>query len=95
MNESVADLEIVHKRIADPSWASIFQTMSPTDYGNMIKLVDLDFDQPKVAAVVVEQIPNVTCQSVVAAVRAACKWHRTTMLRSLIPLCTHLVANKR
>jgi hypothetical protein len=95
MNESVADLEIVRKRIADPSWASIFQTMSPTDYGKMIKLVDLDFDQPKVAAVVAEQIPNVTCQYVVAAVRAASEWNRTTMVEKLVPLCTDVVARKQ
>jgi hypothetical protein len=95
MRDSVADLENVRRRIADPSWASIFRTMSPTNFGEMIKLVDLDFDQPKVATVVAAQIPNFTCQYVVAAVRAASEWNRPTMVEKLVPLCNDLVANQQ
>jgi hypothetical protein len=94
MTDSVADLEIVRRRIADPSWVPIFRTMSSSNFGKMIKLVDLDFDQPKVAVVVAEQIANFTCQCVVAAVRAASEWNRSTMVDKLVPLCTDLVANK-
>jgi hypothetical protein len=61
----------------------------------MIKLVDLDFDQPKVATVVAAQIPNFTCQYVVAAVRAASEWNRPTMVEKLVPLCNDLVANQQ
>jgi hypothetical protein len=95
MTDSVADLEIVCRRIADSSWAPIFRTMSSTNFGKMIKLVDLDFDQPNVAVVVAEQIPNVTCQYVVAAVRAASKWNRPTMVEKLVPFCTDLVTNQQ
>jgi hypothetical protein len=94
MKNSVADLEIVRGHIADPSWTSTFQTMSPTDFGKVIKHVDLDFDQPKVASVLAEKIPNISCQYVVAAVRAASEWNRSTMVERLVPLSTDLVANK-
>jgi hypothetical protein len=95
MNDSVADLEFVRRRIDDASWASVFQNMSPTDYGKMIKLVDLDFDQATVAALVAEHIPNVTSEYVAAAARAASEWNRTTVVEKLIPLCTDLALNKQ
>jgi hypothetical protein len=95
MTESVADLDIVQRHTSDPSWASIFQTMRPADFGQMIKLVNLDFDQPRVALVVAEHIPNVTCKYVAAAVRAASEWNRPTMVEKLLPLCTDVAANKQ
>jgi hypothetical protein len=94
MKNSVADLEIVRGHVADPAWASIFQTMSPTDFGRVIQHVDLAFDQPKIASVLAAKIPNVTCQYVVAAVRAASDWNRSTMVERLVPLVTDLVANQ-
>lgn len=95
MNESVADLDIIRRSLADTSWVEVLQSMSVADYGKMIKLVDLDFDQPKVALLVALQIPNFTCQYTVAAIRAASEWNRSTMVEKLIPLNKDLTRNKQ
>ena len=94
MNDSVADLDIVRRRIADPAWKSVMQGITPSNYGKMIKLVDLDFDQPKVALAVALQIPNFTCEYTVAAVKGASEWNRSTIVEKLIPLNKDLAANK-
>lgn len=94
MRDSVADLDIVRKRIADPAWKRVFVEMSATDFGQIVKLVDLDHEQAKVAAVVAAEIPNFTCSYVVGAVHGANEWNKSSVCEKLVPFCTDLALHK-
>jgi hypothetical protein len=94
MEDSIQDLNIVQCFLRDPAWDSIFETLTPTNYGNMISHVDTDYNQPKVADAVAEKISNFSCDHVVRAIKACDEWNVAATVEKLIPFCKDLAENQ-
>jgi hypothetical protein len=94
MEDSIQDLSIVQCFLRDPAWDSIFKTLTPTNYGNMISHVDTDFNQPKVAYAVAEKISNFSCAHVVRASKACDEWNVAATVEKLILFCKDLAENQ-
>lgn len=95
LDNSVVDFDLVRQRTTDSEWKSVFEGMTPAHYGKIVKQVDLDFDQPKVA----EEMARVmgdkfTCAHVIAAVRGATEWNRSTIVEKTLQFCVDLKQNK-
>lgn len=93
---SVDDFDIVCSKLEDPEWRPIFFRMSPDEFGSMLAHVNMDHDQPKVAAIVAAQISmesSFTCQHVIHALRNA-DWTRASIMQRLLPFCCDLLESK-
>jgi hypothetical protein len=67
----------------------------PDGYGNILAHVNLDIDQPRVAAVLANHLgPRFTCQFVKAAAQNAAEWNRATTVQRLIPYCVDITTNQ-
>jgi hypothetical protein len=96
LNESVKDYDFISNRIHEGGeWKAIIASLSPTNYGKLIKEVDLDFDQPKVAEIVAQEIgDNFTCHHVAVAIGKCSDWNKATVVKKLLPLTKDLAQNK-
>jgi hypothetical protein len=93
MVSSVNDYDIISARLRDPDWLPVFQAMSPQDLGTIISYVNVDFDQPKVATLLAQNINGgryFTCHYAAEAVKNTSEWNRSTMAAQLIPLCVDI-----
>lgn len=91
---SVDDFNIICRKVDDPEWRPVFYQLTPKEFGLMIAYVNLDHDQPKVAAVVAGQIrleAIFCCQHVILALRNAADWTRTSLVQQLLPFCGDLL----
>jgi hypothetical protein len=94
---SVDDFDIVCCKLGDPTWRSIFFQISPDEFGSMLAHVNLDHDQPKVAAMVAGQVfieLDFTCQHIIHALRNAADWTRASIVQRLLPFCSDLIESK-
>lgn len=94
---SVDDFDIVCNKLEDPEWRPILFRISPDEFGSMLAHVNMDHDQPKVAAVVAAQLSmesNFTCQHVIHALRNAADWTRVSIMQRLLPFCSDLLESK-
>jgi hypothetical protein len=90
---SVNDYDIISARLRDPEWVPVFQAMSPQDLGMIIAHVNVDFDQPKVATLLAQNINGgryFTCHYAAEAVKNTAEWNRSTMATRLIPMCVDI-----
>lgn len=94
MKESIQDVPLVQQKLDSAEWNQVFSSLSATDYGRIIKHVDLDFDQSKVAVAVAQSVPYFTCNYVVGAIANCSEWSRATMVEKLLPYTKDLAANK-
>jgi hypothetical protein len=91
---SVDDFNIICRKLDDPEWRPVFYQLTPKEFGLMIAHVNLDHDQPKVAAVVAGKIQleaMFCCQHVILALRNAADWTRTSLVLQLLPFCGDLL----
>jgi hypothetical protein len=93
MKYSVGDLEIVKRYIDDPDWKYLFKSITPSQYAEILKKVDSDFDQPAVAVLIAEHTSNFTCQHVVSAIHITSDWNRATFVEKLFKLCKDSTTN--
>lgn len=94
---SVDDFDIVCSKLEDPEWRPIFFRMSPDEFGSMLAHVNMDHDQPKVAAIVAGQISmesDFLLQHVIHALRNAADWTRASIVQRLLPFCSDLLESK-
>jgi hypothetical protein len=94
LDESISDYDLVKERVNDRDWQSVFDSMTPDEYGKIIKNVDLDFDQPKVAECMAGAIGKFTCDYVVAGIRNSSEWNRSTVCERVLPFVVDLAQNK-
>jgi len=94
MKESIQDYILVQDKLGMEEWNSFFRSLSPEDYGKIIKQVDLDFDQPKVASAIANEHPNFTCDHVVAAIANCSDWNTASLVERLLPYTKDLATNK-
>ena len=52
--------------------------------------VNSDFDQPRVAVAVAQQVGRFLCEHCIQALRNTASWNRPAMVKSLLPYCTDL-----
>ncbi|CAB9497567.1 Arrestin domain containing [Seminavis robusta] len=93
---SVEDYDIIKAKLLDPAWRVLFSTISASEFGSIIAHVNVDFDQPRVAAIlspVVNGGQNLTCEYCAAAVKGTTEWNRPTMVERLAPSCVDLQQN--
>ncbi|KAL7576621.1 hypothetical protein ACA910_005559 [Epithemia clementina (nom. ined.)] len=100
MAHSLADWDIVQSKARDSAWDSIFASLEPAQLGQILKQVELDFDQPKIAECVARQKAELsggqfTCAFVVAAVQSTKEWNRATVVEKLLPFCSDLAQNQQ
>ena len=101
MSESVADWDIIQRKLQDPDWDTIFATLTPNHYALILQQVALDFDQPKIAVCLAQTLQQqgtdssgFTCAHVVAALNVASEWNRATVVEKNISYCSDLVTNQ-
>jgi hypothetical protein len=94
LKDSVKDLDFVQTRINDKAWMTVFASLTPEDYGQVVRHVDLDFDQPKVAEVVASVISNFSCKHVVAAINNCPEWNKASVIQKLLPYTKDLKENQ-
>jgi hypothetical protein len=93
---SVNDFDIISARLRDPDWLPVFQAMSPQDLGSIIACVNVDFDQPKIATLLAQNINggrHFTCHYAAEAVKNTSEWNRSTMATQLIPMCVDILTH--
>jgi hypothetical protein len=71
----------------------VFRVLTPTGYAAVITAVAIEFDYPKVAALVAPEVGEYTHECVVAALRAVSERLRTPLLSNVLPLCRDLSEN--
>lgn len=94
---SVEDFEIIREKLSNQRWKSLFSLISPSDFGSIIAHVNVDFDQPRVAALLAPHLNggdnNLSCAYAAAAVRSTSAWNRASMAEKLVPSCLDLREN--
>jgi len=90
MKEHISDYDLIDSHLQDPEWLPIFEELTPQKFSTVIKTVNLEFDQCKVAALIAPVIYNFTVEYLVAAMRGASDWNRLGMVDRLIFYCTDL-----
>lgn len=94
MKESVQDFSLIKKFLELDEWRSVLSAISSEQYGQIVKQVDLDFDQPKVAEEIAKVVSNFTCDHVAAAVTNCSEWNKATIVEKLLPHVNDLAQNK-
>ena len=94
---SVEDYDIISTKLQDPGWAALFSRISAPDFGSIISHVNVDHDQPRVAALLAPAVNggNFTSEYCAAAVKSTALWNRLTLLERLVPYCVDLRENNR
>lgn len=69
MKASLTDLQLVEGKLKDPAWDGVFQVLKPDDITKVVKQVDMDFDQPRIAKLIAEKMDKFTCAHALAAVK--------------------------
>lgn len=95
MEHCISGEDILMKRIVDPSWHHMFESLRPDDYNKILRGVKSDFDQVKVAVLVARNVAVFTCDHIVQALRAVTDWNRTGITEHLIPLCADFRNNHK
>ena len=91
---SIEDYDIIRCKLQDSGWLTLFENLRPAEFGNIIAHVNIEFDQPRVAALLALVVhPNFTCQHCAAAVKSTAEWNRPSMVERLTPFCTDLAHN--
>jgi len=93
MKGTVSHLDLVERRLKSPDWTSVWQQMNPTEYGKMVGLVQIGFDQPRVAELIAKEVLNFRCEYASAALRASMDFSRSKMVETLVPYCTDIKEN--
>lgn len=91
---SMDDYDILQAKLLDPEWRAILTSISCSEFGSIIAHVNLDFDQPRVAALVATQLVannTFTCQYCKAALENTADWNRVSMTHRLLPFCCDFV----
>jgi Arrestin (or S-antigen), C-terminal domain/Arrestin (or S-antigen), N-terminal domain len=94
MEVSIMDMDIVQDKVNDKAWTSVFQMLSPTDFGKIVQKVNSEFDQPKVAVTVAIVMPQFTCAHLLAALTTTAQWNRSALTEQLLPFCRDLIQNQ-
>ena len=96
MTASVNDIDIISNKLQDAAWRTFISSMSPADFGAVIAHVNMDFDQPRLAALLAPHVNGgdcLTCVYCLSAIQSAAQWNRTAMVQKLLPLCVDIRAN--
>lgn len=95
MAASVNDYDMLTRRLQQPQWRCIFESLSPEQFGRIIKSVTLDFDQPRVARLLVPVLNggnNFTCPYFISALKNTEMWNRIAMVQVLLAQCRDLAS---
>jgi len=88
----VEDLDIIRTKLQDPSWKYVLERLTAEELGTIVALVNLDFDQPRVASTLAAVIgERFTCAHCAAAIENTSDWNRMAMVERLVPYCVDLV----
>ena len=90
MKEYINDYDLVRSHVQNPEWRHVFRGLTPQEYGKVIKSVELEFDQSKVAALMAPIIHKFTVDYLVVALKGSSDWNRMGMIDRLISHCTDL-----
>jgi len=94
LGSSIDDLKIIQDHTGDSSWKDVFDSLSPVDFGGIVARVDLDHNQPTIAALVADTMENFTSDYCIEAMRNCTEWNRTNMVSKLLPYISDLSENK-
>ena len=90
MVSSINDFQILENKLRHPEWVRLFQNITPEDYGTIILHVNVETDQPRVAALLAPTLNGghgLNCRYAAQAIRNAANWTRCAMVTRLLPLC--------
>lgn len=88
--DSVAGAEVVGRRKNEINWKPFLETMSPADYGAMVRQIRSPVDQPDFAVLVAGEIQEFSCRHAAAAIKNAHYSNRCVMVDKLSDLCVDL-----
>jgi len=96
MRSSINDFDLISEKLLADEWVCLFQSLTPDEFGNIISRVHDEFDQPRVAMLIVPHLkPGLTSRHIVAALRKTSDQHRAVMAQRLLPLCVDANANRK
>jgi len=90
MSVSVNDFDILSSKLQSADWRPVLSGLTPQEFGSIIAHVNMDFDQPRVAAMLAPHVNGgncFTCVYCLSALQNAAQWNRTAMVQKLLPLC--------
>lgn len=87
MENCITGVEILEKRVVEPSWQPLFTALRPDEYYKILRGLASDFDQVKVAVMLARIVSVFSCDHVVLALRAVTEWNRPSIIEQLIPFC--------
>jgi len=90
MVSSINDFDIIRSKIRQDPWIRMFQSISAEEYGSIILHVNVETDQPRVAALMASTLNGgngLTCSYAASAVQNSADWTRCAMVERLAPLC--------
>jgi hypothetical protein len=96
MTSSINDVDMIEQKLRDPEWVRLLESLSAEEFGSVVAHVNIDFDQTRVAAMLVPYVNggnNFTCRYAAAAVKYASEWNRSNMAQRLVPLCVDIASN--
>lgn len=91
----IEGVEILEKRVVDPSWEPLFTALPHYEYYSILRGVASGFDQVKVAVLLARSVAVFSCDHVVCALQAVAWWNRRSIIEHLIPLCNDFPNNHR
>lgn len=89
MASSVNDYDIIARHLREPSWKQFLQNLSPDDFGTIISYVNVDFEQPRVAVLLANDM-RLSGAHLISALRNTSHWNRAHMVQRLLPFCVDL-----
>ena len=95
MDQNIDDLSMFRYKLTAPEqrerWLPLLSSLPPAEFGDVVGRVSLEFDQPKVAALLAGDLaPPPTSEHIIAAVRKGAWCYRAAIVTAMAPLCTSL-----
>ena len=93
MDKTNNHIALIQQVMVNPNWHPIMKGLSASDYGSILKKIQMDFQKPPNAILLASHITRFTCAHVVESLSCP-EWMRTTMVESLVKFCVDLQENR-
>ena len=90
---SINDFEIICRKLRDSQWRDRLASITPDEFGSILAHVNLDSDQPRVAAVLANAVNSFTCTHAKVGILNSAEWNRSTTVQKILPFCVDIVSN--
>jgi hypothetical protein len=91
---SISDYEFIDEKLKDLEWAIFLASLSPEEFGKVIGHVNVDFAQPRVAALLAQNFGgDFTCDHCAAGLQNTSPVFRSNIVEGLLTYCSDISEN--